>query len=125
MTNLAVAAVAAAVTYGVSAPASPPPAPTVSSSLHLVDYRGEQPKGFTIDKVPDGWEVQGVNAGVLTLGPIGLKDKNPDSFVDKIAVMLQSQDDHSTSKAPMSRWRACPASSTSPPTTPPPQRTSG
>ena len=64
----------------------------------LVSYRGEQPKGFEIDKVPDGWEVQGVTAVALTIAPIGLPDQEPASFVDKIAVMLQSADDHSTPK---------------------------
>ena len=46
--------------------------------------------------MPAGWEVQGVNAAALTIAPVGLADKNPDSFVDKIAIMLQSKDDTST-----------------------------
>jgi hypothetical protein len=62
----------------------------------LVAYQGEQPKGFTIDKVPSGWEIQGVSPGALTVAPIGIKDQEPDSFVGKIAIMLQSQDDKST-----------------------------
>ena len=100
--TFAAAALAAAVTYGVTtttatgggAPADPSPPRAVAA--HLVAYQGEQPKGFTIDKVPQGWKVQGVSTGALTIAPVGAKDKNPDSFVDKIAVMLQSQDDHST-----------------------------
>ncbi|WP_433377764.1 hypothetical protein ACQPZX_10455 [Actinoplanes sp. CA-142083] len=91
-----VAALAAAVAYGAGTGASHDKAPVVAApavvSTQLVAYRGEQPKGFTIDKVPAGWEVQGVNAAALTIAPIGLADKNPDSFVDKIAIMLQSQD---------------------------------
>lgn len=97
----AVAALAAVVAYGVdngrhTAPPTVAAQPPSAVSTQLVAYRGEQPKGFTIEKVPSGWEVQGVNAAVLTIAPIGAKDKNPDSFVDKIAIMLQSKDDTST-----------------------------
>jgi hypothetical protein len=102
----AVAALAAAVTYGASSGSgSGTPAPgavaggtgsPAAVATHLVAYQGAQPKGFTIDKVPAGWEVQGVNQAVLTIAPKGLADKNPDSFVGKIAIMLQSADDHST-----------------------------
>lgn len=103
----AVAALAAAVAYGTNAgsagPATTPEAKGTTAATspqavatQLVAYKGEQPKGFTIDKVPAGWEVQGVNASALTIAPIGLKDKDPDSFVDKIAIMLQSKDDKST-----------------------------
>lgn len=94
----AVAALTAAVTYGTTTGGNSPgeqPAPRVAAA-HLVAYQGEQPKGYTIDKVPAGWEVQGVNPGVLTIAPVDATDKNPDSFVGKIAIMLQSQDDHST-----------------------------
>lgn len=100
----AVAALAAAVTYGASNGNGSPAGTTTATgttapaatATRLVAYQGEQPKGFTIDKVPAGWEVQGVNAAALTIAPKGLADKNPDSFVGKIAIMLQSADDHST-----------------------------
>jgi hypothetical protein len=100
----AVAALAAAVTYGVRGGNGAPPdtnaavgtSASAAVSTRLVAYQGAQPKGFTIDKVPAGWEVQGVNQAVLTIAPKGLADKNPDSFVGKIAIMLQSADDHST-----------------------------
>jgi len=99
----AVAALAAAITYGASGGNGSPAGTTTASgtsapavATQLVAYQGEQPKGFTIDKVPAGWEVQGVNAAALTIAPKGLADKNPDSFVGKIAIMLQSADDHST-----------------------------
>jgi hypothetical protein len=104
----AVAALAAAVTYGTttsgggdggeSVAGNPPPAATSpqTASTKLVAYKGKQPKGFTLDKVPDGWEVQGVTQMALTLAPVGFGDQEPDSFEGKIAVMLQSQDDHST-----------------------------
>lgn len=108
----AAAAVVAAVSYGTStagnpakptggatAPVAQAPSATVPKpatvATRLVAYQGKQPKGFTIDKVPAGWEVQGVSATALTIAPIGISDKIPDSFVGKIAVMLQSSDDHS------------------------------
>ncbi|GAA2646468.1 hypothetical protein [Paractinoplanes durhamensis] len=100
----AVAALAAAVVYGTTnqsaAPgnqtAAAPAAKSPVSTARLVAYHGEQPKGFTIDKVPDGWELQGVNESVLTIAPKGFKDKEVNSFVGKIAVMLQSKDDKRT-----------------------------
>jgi len=99
----AVAALAAAVTYGANSGHGSPPVTTATGTsapaavaTKLVAYQGAQPKGFTIDKVPAGWEMQGVNQAVLTIAPKGLADKNPDSFVGKIAIMLQSADDHST-----------------------------
>jgi hypothetical protein len=91
----AVAALTAAVAYGTTSTADhSTPAPAVAA--HLVAYQGKQPAGFTIDKVPDGWEVQGVDASVLTIAPKDAADKNMDAFVGKIAIMLQSADDHST-----------------------------
>ncbi|GIM96446.1 hypothetical protein [Paractinoplanes toevensis] len=98
----AVAALAAVVAYGTTNQATAPtteaaPAGTSTvSTAKLVAYHGEQPKGFTIDKVPAGWELQGVSESVLTIAPTGFKDKDVNSFVGKIAVMLQSKDDKST-----------------------------
>jgi hypothetical protein len=95
----AVAAAAAALAYGTaSQPAAHPtaaPKPAVVTTT-LVAYQGEQPKGYTIDKVPAGWEIQGVDPSVLTIAPVDAKDKDPHSFVGKIAIMLQSQDEHGT-----------------------------
>jgi hypothetical protein len=100
-----VAALAAAITYGASNDNGSPAGTTTTATgtsapaavaTQLVAYQGAQPKGFTIDKVPAGWVVQGVNQAALTIAPKGLADKNPDSFVGKIAIMLQSADDHST-----------------------------
>ena len=97
----AVAAAAAALAYGTaSQPASRPaaaPAPqTAVVTTTLVAYQGEQPKGYTIDKVPAGWEIQGVDPSVLTIAPVHAADKDPHTFVGKIAIMLQSQDEHGT-----------------------------
>ncbi|BCJ45526.1 hypothetical protein GCM10010168_80620 [Actinoplanes ianthinogenes] len=98
--TFAIAAVAAAFAFVTAgSPATVPSAtgtkaPATSSAFQLVDYKGEQPDAFTVDKVPAGWEVQGVTEGSLTVGPLGMADKDPSSFVDKVAVMLQSVDEH-------------------------------
>jgi hypothetical protein len=103
----AVAAAAAAIAYGTAARPADHPAPPAAAApitaarpsvatAKLVAYHGTQPKGYTIDKVPAGWEIQGVDKFVLTIAPINAKDKDKDDFVGKIAVMLQSKDDHST-----------------------------
>jgi hypothetical protein len=82
------AALVAGISYGTGG--------TSAGQQHLVAYQGQQPQGFTIDKVPAGWEIQGGRLGSLTIAPADAKDKNPDSFVGKIAITLQSQDDHTT-----------------------------
>jgi hypothetical protein len=105
----AVAAATAALTYGTASrpaapPAAAPPASAPQSSVPrpavarttLVAYHGEQPKGYTIDKVPAGWEIQGVDPSVLTIAPVGDKDKDPHVWVGKIAIMLQSLDEKGT-----------------------------
>lgn len=67
-------------------PASSAPQTAVT---RLVAYQGEQPKGFTLDKVPDGWELQGADDYGIVIAPKGFKDKNPNSFVGKIVAQLQ------------------------------------
>jgi hypothetical protein len=98
----AVAAAAAALAYGTASSSHPAasdsaaaPRPAIVSTT-LVAYKGEQPKGYTIDKVPSGWEIQGVDPSVLTIAPVDAKDKDPHSFVGKIAIMLQSVDEKGT-----------------------------
>lgn len=89
----AAVAIAAAVTYSTADRGAPDES---AQPTRLVAYQGEQPQGFTIDKVPAGWEIQGGSSGSLTIAPTGAADKNPDVFVGKIGIMLQSQDDKST-----------------------------
>lgn len=77
-----------------AAPVTVPSASLAGPAIELKSYTGKQPKGFKLDKVPAGWEVQGVDAGVLVLAPIGTEDQEMLSFEGKVAVMLQSVDDH-------------------------------
>ncbi len=108
----AVAALVAAVSFATTGgtPAGPGatraadrPAAT-AAAVSLVAYKGEQPKGFTVDKVPDGWFVQQDSSYSLTLAPDRVENPGPDadpskdpvhdpqSFVGKIGVMLSSKD---------------------------------
>ncbi|GAA4962442.1 hypothetical protein [Actinoplanes utahensis] len=100
-----VAAVAAAFAFATAGSTAPTPGPVEAKApatvatipaggFKLVDYRGAQPEAFTVGKVPAGWEVQGVTVSSLTVGPVGMADKDPNSFVGKVAVMLQSADEH-------------------------------
>ena len=61
-------------------------------ALQLVDYTGEQLAGYSVDEVPEGWTLLGVNAGALTIGPRGTTDTDPDSYRGKLTVMLLSAD---------------------------------
>ncbi|WFE45275.1 hypothetical protein [Verrucosispora sp. WMMD1129] len=95
----AVIALAVAVTIGTQAgptATTPDDAPAEAVATRLVAYEGEQPQGFTIDKVPAGWEIQGGTTSELTIAPKNAADKNPLSFIGKIAIMLQSASDRST-----------------------------
>ncbi|GIF12003.1 hypothetical protein [Actinoplanes teichomyceticus] len=88
-------------------PATAVAAPT-TGSFQLVAYTGKQPAGFSVDRVPAGWEVQGIDEYSLVLAPEGAKPRNsaaplgdtadtdPNSFVGKVAVMLQSVDEKGT-----------------------------
>jgi hypothetical protein len=110
-----VAAVAVATSGGAGVPSSPGTVAQAPSegrpvAVQLVAYKGEQPKGFTVDKVPSGWFIQGDNTYSLVLAPAKAKNPgpdvdpsadplyNPDSFADKIVVMLESKDQSGPSR---------------------------
>ncbi len=78
-----------------NAPIAAPSLPSVDISnavTQFVAYTGEQPAGFTVAKVPDGWKLQGANEYVLLITPPSGVDPSLDVFVGKLAVMLESQD---------------------------------
>ena len=75
-------------------PADPPTtaAPTPSDEvLPLVAYTGPQVEGFELAKVPEGYEIQGSDAFVLTLARPGDKSHYL-AFKGKVVIMLESQD---------------------------------
>lgn len=105
-----VAAVAAAFAFATAGPAAPPAVEAKATTpaaapvtFQLVDYRGKQAETFTVDKVPAGWEVQGVTAASLTVARPGIADQNPDSYVNKVGVFLQSRDEHGKLPGPATR----------------------
>jgi hypothetical protein len=63
--------------------------PDRRTAVRLVAYQGEQPDGFIVDQVPEGWYLQGSNAFSLTIAPQG-DTTSPDDFVGKLVVMLLS-----------------------------------
>jgi len=65
---------------------------TVEHSIRLIAYTGTQPAGYTVDSVPDGWVIQGVNNYALVIAEKSNPDKSIDSFEGKLVVMLQSVD---------------------------------
>jgi hypothetical protein len=85
--------------------------PATVTAARLVAYQGAQPKGFTVDKVPDGWFVQSDENYSLLLAPDRAKNGGPDvnpskaplydprSYVDKITIMLASKDQHGPPRA--------------------------
>jgi hypothetical protein len=85
---LAAALAVPGLSAGPGTPAAAPTGGVVRVDAHLVAYTGKQPAGFTLDKVPAGWEVQGVDKYVLTLAPIGAADQDMRNLVGKIAISL-------------------------------------
>lgn len=69
-------------------------------AIKLVAWKGTQPPGYEVAWMPKGWVVQGSNPYALTIAPAGDKNKNPDSFLGKLVVMLQSRD----ATAPPANW---------------------
>ncbi|MFG1922473.1 hypothetical protein [Cryptosporangium sp. NPDC048952] len=66
--------------------------PVEVKEVTLVAYTGKQPKGYKVTQVPDGWEIQGGTESSLVIAPKGAADQDPNSFVDKIAVLSTSSD---------------------------------
>ena len=62
-----------------------------SPKLTFVAYTGDQPAGFSVDTVPDGWHVDSVNEYSLLIVPPGL-NTGPDDFIGKLLVSLESLD---------------------------------
>ena len=56
----------------------------------LVAWTGAQPPGYEVNWMPKDWVVQGSNAYALTIAPPNDRDTDPNSFLGKLVVMLQS-----------------------------------
>ena len=59
--------------------------------IRLTDYSGQQPHGFNVASVPQGFhlQLQASNAGLFILAPPGA-DKNPYSFTGKLVVTAEA-----------------------------------
>jgi hypothetical protein len=75
----------------VSGPSSSDPGRQQSGGVDLVAYTGAQPEGFLLGKVPEGYQVQGSDAFVLTLATPG-DHSHYLNFEGKLVIMLESQD---------------------------------
>jgi hypothetical protein len=75
-------------------PRTAPTAPTrvQAQAIRLVAYKGEQPSGYRVAYVPQGWEIQGADPFAMTIAPYDFPDQQPASFVGKLIVMSQSAD---------------------------------
>ncbi len=61
--------------------------------VDLVTYHGEQPPGFIVDLVPEGWYIQQPDHGAYSLSIARDGDtSSPDAFVGKLVVTLLSSD---------------------------------
>jgi len=65
------------------------PPPDADPGVELVAYDGEQPPGFDVAQVPDGFVAQGSNPFSFTIAR-EQDATHPDGFVDKLVVMLES-----------------------------------
>lgn len=68
--------------------AAPPAAGRSEGRTSLVAYTGEQPEGFEVAVIPEGFFVQGSDAYVFTVAPEG-DTSHPLAFEDKIVVSLE------------------------------------
>jgi hypothetical protein len=73
---------------------------TAPSKIRLADYTGQQPHGFNVASVPQGFhlQIQASNAGSFILAPPGA-DKSPDSFTGKLVVTAEAASE-------LSGWRS-------------------
>jgi hypothetical protein len=63
--------------------------------VELVDYSGAQLPGFMVSQIPQGWQLSTSTSTALLIAPDdGSVDSDPDNFVNKLAVLPQSEDEH-------------------------------
>jgi hypothetical protein len=63
-------------------------------SIELVAYTGAQLAGFTVSEVPDGWHLSTSTPDALLITREGSTNNDPNDFVDKLAVLTSSVDQH-------------------------------
>jgi hypothetical protein len=65
--------------------------PPVPQTVKLVDYVGQEPQGFHIGVIPQGYDLdlQASTPFEVVIAPTGDADKDPDSFVGKVAITAE------------------------------------
>jgi hypothetical protein len=65
--------------------------PSVAPKVKLVDYVGQEPQGFHIGTIPQGYglDLQASTSYSVVLAPGGDADKNPDSFIGKLVITAE------------------------------------
>lgn len=96
-TVAAAAMVATAIVVGSPDGSSDPPvaqpdrstSPNAAQGVRLVAYTGEQPEGYIVERVPEGWYIQkpAHPAYSLTIARNG-DNSHPDSFTGKLTIFL-------------------------------------
>jgi hypothetical protein len=69
-----------------------------AAAVKLVDWTGKQLNGFTVDAVPAGWHLSTSDEYTLLVTANGSTNNDPSVFIDKLAVMLASQEETSFPK---------------------------
>jgi hypothetical protein len=72
-------------------------APSGALKLKLVDYVGQEPRGFHIGIIPQGYDLdlQASTPDKVVIAPTGDADKDPDSFVGKVAITAEDASEYS------------------------------
>jgi hypothetical protein len=83
---------AAPVASGAKPATAPAQATAPDQAIVLVAYTWQQPQGYKVSWIPDGWVIQGASATSLTIAPKDATDKDPDSFLNKLTVLSASSD---------------------------------
>jgi hypothetical protein len=63
--------------------------PFKGPGVKLVAYSGKQPAGYTVDVIPQGWVLGGVNSFALTINSASDPNMDPSYFVGKLVVALE------------------------------------
>jgi hypothetical protein len=70
--------------------------PTAPLKVKLVDYVGQEPPGFHIGVIPQGYglDLQASTPYEVVIAPTGDSDKSPDSFVGKVAITAEDASEY-------------------------------
>lgn len=69
-----------------------------SARIALISYTGRQAEGFTIDQVPDGWEIQG-NTSYAVIAPVGFADQDVQELTGKIELHVAGKGELAVERA--------------------------